>query len=139
MAAPGNENLESAYLSQLLVPVLLLALYLLNSAAQNRKGTFLHHLPLPRSIHSLLMQRPTLPPLPSPPSVPLLGHVFSISPSAPWKTFAQWSKQYGPVTLVRLLGSPLVVINTVEAAHELLDKKGANFSGRPRMAYFNEW
>ena len=37
----------------------------------------------------------------------------------------------GDVIYFTLLGQPMVVIGSVKAAFDLLDKKSANFSGRP--------
>lgn len=36
------------------------------------------------------------------------------------------------------LGTPLLVINSFEVAHELLDKKGALYSSRPRLVMIKE-
>jgi len=35
-----------------------------------------------------------------------------------------------------VLGRPIIVLNSVEAAHELLDKRGANYADRPRFVLF---
>ena len=35
-------------------------------------------------------------------------------------------------------GSRLLVLNSFEAAHDLLDKKGALYSSRPRLVMINE-
>ena len=43
----------------------------------------------------------------------------------------------GPVFFLELLGRPVLVINSVEAARDLMEKKGANFSDRPRSPVFN--
>lgn len=82
---------------------------------------------------------PRLQQLPGPPPEPILGHLRSIPLHAAWLTFAEWYKEYGSIAMVRILGRPMVVLNTVEAAHELLEKKGANFSERPQFLVFKEW
>ena len=42
-----------------------------------------------------------------------------------WRHFESWSKQYGPVFTVYPTGrKPLVVVNSVHAANELLEKAG---------------
>lgn len=81
----------------------------------------------------------TLKQLPGPPPEPFFGHIRSIPLNAAWITFAEWYKKYGSVTMVRILGRPMVIINTLEAAHNLLEKKGANFSNRPPLLVFREW
>ena len=37
----------------------------------------------------------------------------------------------GNITYLTLLGQPMVVIGSINVAFDLLDKKSANFSGRP--------
>ncbi|KAJ7224125.1 cytochrome P450 [Mycena pura] len=55
-----------------------------------------------------------------------------IPPFQFWKTFTLWNKQHGPVISFYLGGKPVVVLGTAEAAHDLLEKKGEIYSGRPR-------
>lgn len=35
-----------------------------------------------------------------------------------------------------ILGQPVIVLNSVKAASELLEKRGANYSDRPRFVLF---
>ena len=107
--------------------LLLLAIYLLKITLRRTRHIF-HPVPHPK-----------LRPLPTPPSDLLLGHVRLIPFEATWLTFAAWYKQYGEVIFVKTLGNPMVVVNTVAAAHGLLEKKGANFSTRPPFYYFKDW
>jgi hypothetical protein len=62
-----------------------------------------------------------------------------IPSAAPWYKFAEWQELYGEIVLIWLLGKPMVILNSVEAARELLERKGANFSGRPPSLYIKEW
>ncbi|KAL5483173.1 hypothetical protein ACEPAI_8402 [Sanghuangporus weigelae] len=79
----------------------------------------------------LLQKRRKLPP--GPPRLPVLGNALQIPTTQPWKTFADWGKLYGPVTFAEALGRPMIIINSVTAARDLMDKKGAIFSNRPNM------
>ncbi|KAF9255704.1 cytochrome P450 [Marasmius fiardii PR-910] len=45
--------------------------------------------------------------------------------------FDQWAKEYGPVVYLRLFGQPVILLNSAEAAEDLLEKRHKNFSGRP--------
>ena len=98
-----------------------------------------------------------LPYPPGPPSDPLIGHLRV----APLKNHAdvyhEWSKQYGmfcawfaptssdslrqlnlgDVLHLSVLGKSIVVLNTEEAAFELLDKRSAIYSDRIRFAYYD--
>jgi len=37
-----------------------------------------------------------------------------------------------------ILGSPIIVLNTVESANELLDKRATNYSHRPIFQFLGE-
>ena len=44
----------------------------------------------------------------------------------------------GGLIYVNVLGKPMVIINKLEIARELLDKRGANYSDRPRLVLLCE-
>ncbi|KAL5483182.1 hypothetical protein ACEPAI_8411 [Sanghuangporus weigelae] len=69
---------------------------------------------------------------PSPSGLPLLGHAMKIPQTLTWETFAEWSKLYGPVMFLEALGRPMIVVSSVDVAYDLMKKKGAIFSDRPR-------
>ncbi|KAL5532007.1 hypothetical protein ACEPAF_5571 [Sanghuangporus sanghuang] len=68
---------------------------------------------------------------PSPSGLPFLGHAIKIPQTLAWETFAEWSKSYGPVMFLKALGRPMIVVSSVDAAYDLMKKKGAIFSDRP--------
>lgn len=39
----------------------------------------------------------------------------------------------GDLIYLHVLGRPIIVINSIKIAHELLGEKGVNFSDRPHM------
>ena len=47
--------------------------------------------------------------------------------------YHEWSKQYGPIVHINMLGQPVIILSTSEVAHDLLAKRGAIFSDRPRL------
>ncbi|KAJ7671682.1 cytochrome P450 [Mycena polygramma] len=49
-----------------------------------------------------------------------------------WKTFREWNRRYGSVISFYLGRKVVIVLGTAEAAHDLLEKKGEIYSGRPR-------
>ncbi|KAI0764646.1 cytochrome P450 [Fomes fomentarius] len=51
----------------------------------------------------------------------------------PWKVYAQWSSQLGPLITSTVGGRPIIVINTLQAAIELVEKR-SHFACRPRFA-----
>ncbi|EJF56877.1 cytochrome P450 [Dichomitus squalens LYAD-421 SS1] len=48
-----------------------------------------------------------------------------------WVKLAELSKAYGPIYSLRLLNTPIVVINSAEVERELLDVKSALYANRP--------
>ncbi|OOF92523.1 hypothetical protein ASPCADRAFT_133537 [Aspergillus carbonarius ITEM 5010] len=80
----------------------------------------------PKSTSSL-----PLPPGPKP--FPIIGNVHQAPKSYGWRTYREWSQQYGPIVHVNMLGQPVIILSTAEVAHELLAKRGATFSDRPRL------
>ena len=94
-----------------------------------------------------LKKHPSLPP--GPPAEPLIGHLRLIPPNNPETLFYELGKTYGTYLLnvllslvltsmilgdvvhLQLLGRSIIVLNSVQAAIDLLDKRGANYSDRP--------
>ena len=78
-----------------------------------------------------------LPLPPGPPAEPFLGHLRVVPSDHPEFEYAKWGKEYDSDVLhFSVLGRDIVVLNSVEAARDLMDKKGANFADRPRFALF---
>ncbi|KAI6759177.1 hypothetical protein HG530_009857 [Fusarium avenaceum] len=78
--------------------------------------------------------RHALPLPPGPPSEFLLGHARVIPIENASAVYLKWSREYNSdIIHVRSLGRSTVVLNSAQAARDILDKKGANFSDRPRF------
>ncbi|KAI0326110.1 cytochrome P450 [Cubamyces sp. BRFM 1775] len=80
-------------------------------------------------VRFLSQDRLSLPP--GPPGLPLFGNVFDIPKEYAWVTYRDWAAKYGDVVAVRVLGQTLVVIHSLAAATDLLDKRSAIYSDRP--------
>ncbi|KAG6915684.1 hypothetical protein DXG01_010412 [Tephrocybe rancida] len=79
-------------------------------------------------------QQKHLQPLPpGPPADPIIGHLRKIPPANQATLFYEWGKIYGDVMYLEVLGQPIVVLNSAEAAVDLLDRRSANYSDRPRF------
>ncbi|KAL5532016.1 hypothetical protein ACEPAF_5580 [Sanghuangporus sanghuang] len=79
----------------------------------------------------LVKNRRKLPP--GPPRLPVLGNALQIPTTQAWKTFADWGKLYGPVAFAEVLGRPMIIINSITVARDLMERKGASFSDRPEI------
>ena len=79
--------------------------------------------------------------IPSPPSIPVLGHVLQINPTKSRYTFQEWARRYGGAYRIRtVFAGHTVIVSTYDLIHEVLVTKGAMFSNRPetfRMRYLN--
>ncbi|KAH9886935.1 cytochrome P450 [Cubamyces lactineus] len=77
-----------------------------------------------------------LPPGPKP--IPVLGNVHQLPMDYQEKTFAQWAKLYGDVVYAKLFRRPVLVLNSLRAAQDLLEKKSGKYSDRPRLILLSE-
>ncbi|KAF9568495.1 cytochrome P450 [Agrocybe pediades] len=55
-----------------------------------------------------------------------------------WITYSKWAKKHGDVMHIRVLGNSTIILNSLKAAMELLDKRSSNYSDRPRMVMASE-
>ncbi|KAI0640910.1 cytochrome P450 [Trametes meyenii] len=81
-------------------------------------------------------KRQNLPP--GPRGLPIVGALHLLPSSFQEKTFYKWSKTYGDIIYFNLFRTPVVVLNTIETARDLLDKRSAKCSDRPRMVLYSE-
>jgi hypothetical protein len=75
----------------------------------------------------------SLPLPPGPKPLPVIGNIHQAPRSYSWRTYHEWSKQYGPIVHVNMLGQSVIILSTSEVAYDLLAKRGAIFSDRPRL------
>ncbi|KAG5635364.1 hypothetical protein H0H81_011539 [Sphagnurus paluster] len=84
-----------------------------------------------------LSRKPRHPPLPpSPPADALIGHL-KLAPKSDFDVFFYKMGQiYGRIMHLNFMGSILIVVNDVQTAIDLLDKRSANYSCRGRIRVF---
>ncbi|KAF8182492.1 cytochrome P450 [Mycena galopus ATCC 62051] len=81
-------------------------------------------------------RRETRPLPPGPPKDPLIGHLrYMPTAQAPF-VFNEWAKTYGDVMHLQVLGKSMIVLNTLQAAVDLLDKRGSIYSDRPPLPLY---
>ncbi|KAF8993008.1 cytochrome P450 [Cyathus striatus] len=84
-------------------------------------------------------RRNALPLPPGPKKLPLIGNILDIPSTSPWKKYAEWAKLYeSDVLHLEAAGSSIVVLNSYEAAKELLEKRSAIYSSRPHSVMLSE-
>ncbi|KAJ7729816.1 cytochrome P450 [Mycena metata] len=82
------------------------------------------------------LQRERRPLPPGPPKDPLIGHLrYMPTAQAPF-FFHEWAKTYGDVMHLQVLGKSMIVLDTLQAAVDLLDKRGSIYSDRPPLPLY---
>jgi len=81
-------------------------------------------------------RRFNLPPGPKPD--PFIGNLRQISFSSQERCFTEWGHTFGDVVYFKIFGRPMIVLNTLNAARDLMEKRGLNYSCRPRFVLLIE-
>ncbi|KAJ6458411.1 cytochrome P450 [Mycena vitilis] len=77
-------------------------------------------------------KRSKLPLPPGPKKLPLVGNLFDLPSERQWETYLEWSKQFNSdVIHVNVAGTSIVVLSSMEAVKNLLDKRSSLYSDRP--------
>src|ERR1700744_552978 len=84
----------------------------------------------------LIPKRKKLPP--GPPRLPIIGNLHQAPQVNPWRTYQEWSKQYGPIFSLQYGLNTIIMLGTHKAAHDLLDKRSNIYSSRPRVVMGGE-
>ncbi|KAL1753005.1 cytochrome P450 [Schizophyllum commune] len=83
------------------------------------------------------MLLPIFPLPPGPPAEPFLGHLRVAPQQDAERTYFRWSKEYkSDLIHVNVLGQPIVVIHSLRAGVELLEKRGSIHSDRTTCTFF---
>lgn len=92
----------------------------------------------------------SLPLPPGPPGLPLIGNALDIPQTEPHKVYMEWAQKYGassrrysytfhshpnqgPIMHVSVLSQPLIIVNDLVIATELLVRRATNSSERPTL------
>ncbi|THU85807.1 cytochrome P450 [Dendrothele bispora CBS 962.96] len=78
------------------------------------------------------LSRKELKPLPGPKGLPLLGNLLQVPRTRAWLKFTEWREQYGDLIGLNVAGQDLIVIGNSKIAADLLDRRSAIYSDRPK-------
>ncbi|KAH6906696.1 cytochrome P450 98A3 [Coprinopsis sp. MPI-PUGE-AT-0042] len=75
-------------------------------------------------------QRLALPP--GPKGLPILGNLLQIhnAGTKSWLLYSEWSHRYGELVYADIFGQPILVLNSLKAIRDLLEKRGSNYADR---------
>ncbi|KAJ7578131.1 cytochrome P450 [Mycena floridula] len=62
------------------------------------------------------------------------GRLWDLPAVKPWVVYMEWSKRYGALFHLRIFNEHIIVINSLDTAKEILNKRAALTSDRPVMA-----
>ncbi|KAI0302454.1 cytochrome P450 [Multifurca ochricompacta] len=73
---------------------------------------------------------------PGPRPLPIIGNIFDIPKENSWLAYTKFSKEYGNILSFHIFGRVIVVLNTVKATKDLLEKHGDIYSDRPVIPFY---
>ncbi|KAF8650224.1 hypothetical protein AX16_005339, partial [Volvariella volvacea WC 439] len=82
----------------------------------------------------------SLPLPPGPPGKPIVGNLFDDLPTKfEWHTYHEWAKKYNSdIISMNLAGTTFVILDSAEAAYDLLECRSTIYSDRMRFPMVNE-
>ncbi|KAJ7740813.1 cytochrome P450 [Mycena metata] len=82
---------------------------------------------------------PRLPLPPGPPQLPLLGNLLDIPSDLQWEKYLEWSREFNSdIIHLNAAGTSIIVLSSMEAVRELLDKRSSLYSDRPDAPMLTE-
>ncbi|KAJ8522813.1 hypothetical protein ONZ45_g644 [Pleurotus djamor] len=83
-------------------------------------------------LHTIIRRRRrqlSLPPGPS--RLPIVGNLFNIPKTHQWLQYQKWAAEFdSDILYTEVFGTPNIILNTIEAANELLNRRSAVYADR---------
>ncbi|KAI0329985.1 cytochrome P450, partial [Cubamyces sp. BRFM 1775] len=78
---------------------------------------------------------------PGPPRLPIIGNALDFPSKNMGRVLKGMSDKYGDIVYLEVLGQPMVLLGTHEAANDLMEKRSYKYSDRPpsAMSYIAGW
>ncbi|OSX66494.1 hypothetical protein POSPLADRAFT_1053131 [Postia placenta MAD-698-R-SB12] len=76
---------------------------------------------------------------PGPSRIPFLGNLHQVPLVDQQKTFAEWMQKYGDVIYIELFSKPFLIVSSVQAAQDLMEKRASKYSDRPYFLLLREF
>ncbi|CAA7261116.1 unnamed protein product [Cyclocybe aegerita] len=81
----------------------------------------------------------SLPLPPGPKGLPFIGNLLDLPKHSEWEAYHKWCEEFDTdILYLNFAGTDLIVLDTSEAANELLERRSSNYSGRARLTMLNE-
>ncbi|KAH8107959.1 cytochrome P450 [Cristinia sonorae] len=75
---------------------------------------------------------------PGPKALPVIGNIHQLPMEFQEKAFHEWGKVYGDVIYTKIFRKSMIVLNSLEAARDLMEKRSGNYSSRPTFVLMCE-
>ncbi|KAF9255785.1 cytochrome P450 [Marasmius fiardii PR-910] len=75
---------------------------------------------------------------PGPKPFPILGNITDFTIKEPWLTATEWGRKFGDICYLHVLNWNVIFLNSLQAADDLLEKRGATYSDRPTLQMSGE-
>ncbi|KAF9558599.1 cytochrome P450 [Agrocybe pediades] len=87
----------------------------------------------------LSRRKASLPYPPGPKGQFLVGNIFDLPPHSEWVAYNRWCRELGSdLVYLRVAGKGILVLDTLEAANDLFDKRSSIYSSRPQFPMVGE-
>ncbi|KDR82192.1 hypothetical protein GALMADRAFT_276748 [Galerina marginata CBS 339.88] len=88
-------------------------------------------------VYSTILRKQHPPLFPGPKGLPFIGNAHQLGKNQ-WIQYTEWHRKFGPVYSLNFAGQPVIVVGTAKAAADLLERRSAIYSDRPRFIMATE-